>query len=63
MLAEGLALIHERGIRGRDVTPVLLGYFHTATARASLSTNIALVRSNAELAARVAVELRSLRSR
>lgn len=63
VLAEGLALIHERGIRGRDVTPVLLGYFHTATARASLSTNIALVRSNAELAARVAVELRSLRSR
>jgi pseudouridine-5'-phosphate glycosidase len=61
VLAEGLALVRERGIRGRDVTPALLEHFHTATERASLSCNIALVKSNAELAARVAVELRARR--
>lgn len=63
VLAEGLALVAERGIRGRDVTPALLEYFHSATARASLSCNVALVKSNAELAARVAVELVGLRAR
>jgi pseudouridine-5'-phosphate glycosidase len=62
VLAEGLALVRERGIRGRDVTPTLLEHFHSATARASLSCNIALVKSNAGLAARVAVELRNRRA-
>ncbi|HTK62002.1 MAG TPA: pseudouridine-5'-phosphate glycosidase [Pseudonocardia sp.] len=61
VLAEGLALVRERGIRGRDVTPALLEHFHTATERASLSCNIALVKSNAALAAKVALELRARR--
>jgi len=61
VLAEGLELVRERGIRGRDVTPALLAHFHSATERASLSCNVALVKSNAELAARVAVELRARR--
>jgi pseudouridine-5'-phosphate glycosidase len=39
------------------VTPALLAHFHAATAHASLACNIALVTANAELAARVAVEL------
>ncbi|MHA6783614.1 pseudouridine-5'-phosphate glycosidase [Pseudonocardia saturnea] len=57
LLDEGLALIAERGITGKDVTPALLEHFHTASDGASLRTNLALVRANAELAARVAVAL------
>jgi pseudouridine-5'-phosphate glycosidase len=54
VLGEALALAEQRGVRGRDVTPMLLDYFHTATGGASLACNIALIRGNAELAARVA---------
>jgi pseudouridine-5'-phosphate glycosidase len=57
LLAEGLALIAGRGITGKDVTPALLEHFHTGSDGASLRTNLALVRANAELAARVAVAL------
>ncbi|MCK2253149.1 pseudouridine-5'-phosphate glycosidase [Crossiella sp. S99.1] len=57
LLAEGLALLAERKVQGKDVTPVLLAHFHQASAGVSLDANAALVRSNADLAARVAVEL------
>jgi pseudouridine-5'-phosphate glycosidase len=57
LLAEGLALVAARGVTGKDVTPALLAHFHAASGGASLVTNIALVRANAELAARVAVAL------
>lgn len=57
LLAEGLALLAERGITGKDVTPALLEHFHAGSGGASLATNLALVKANAELAARVAVEL------
>jgi pseudouridine-5'-phosphate glycosidase len=57
VLAEGLALVAARGVRGREVTPALLAHFHAATERASLTCNIALVTANVELAARVAVQL------
>jgi pseudouridylate synthase len=57
VLAEALALAERRGVRGRDLTPVLLDHFHTATAGASLGCNIALVRGNVALAAQVAAEL------
>jgi pseudouridine-5'-phosphate glycosidase len=57
LLAEGLALLAERGITGKDVTPALLEHFHAGSGGASLRTNLALVRANAELAARVAVEM------
>lgn len=55
LLAEGLALVAERGVTGKDVTPVLLEHFHTASDGASLRCNLALVRANARLAAEVAV--------
>jgi pseudouridine-5'-phosphate glycosidase len=55
LLAEGLDEVAARGVTGKDVTPVLLEHFHAASAGASLATNVALVRANAELAARVAV--------
>jgi pseudouridylate synthase len=57
LLAEGLALLAERGVTGKDVTPALLEHFHAGSGGASLHTNLALVRANAELAAQVAVEL------
>jgi len=44
-------------VRGKDVTPFLLDWFHRETAGASLATNVALVRSNARLAAEVAAQL------
>jgi pseudouridylate synthase len=61
LLAEGLALLTQRGVRGKDVTPALLDHFHAGSGGASLRTNLALVRANAELAAQVAVELAGLR--
>ncbi|HXV94642.1 MAG TPA: pseudouridine-5'-phosphate glycosidase [Pseudonocardia sp.] len=57
LLAEGLALLAGRGVGGKDVTPALLEHFHAGSGGASLRSNLALVRANAELAARVAVAL------
>lgn len=55
VLTEGLALVAQRGVRGKDVTPVLLEHFHRATDGASLATNVRLVLNNAKLAAEIAV--------
>lgn len=57
LLAEGSALVAERGISGKDVTPALLEHFHSGSGGASLRANLALVAANAALAAEVAVEL------
>ena len=61
LLAGGLALLAERGISGKDVTPALLEHFHAASAGASLAANEALVLANATLAAEVAVALATAR--
>ncbi|MEU8636352.1 pseudouridine-5'-phosphate glycosidase [Amycolatopsis sp. NPDC048633] len=57
LLAEGLALVAERGVHGADVTPVLLEHFHSASGGVSIDANEALVLNNAKLAAEVAVAL------
>ncbi|WP_253258453.1 pseudouridine-5'-phosphate glycosidase [Pseudonocardia sp. N23] len=57
LLAEGLAMVAERRIAGKDVTPALLEHFHSGSGGASLATNVALVEANAALAADVAVAL------
>ncbi|WP_290057996.1 pseudouridine-5'-phosphate glycosidase [Amycolatopsis solani] len=57
LLAEGLALVAERGVHGADVTPVLLEHFHTASDGVSIDANEALVLNNAKLATEVAVAL------
>jgi pseudouridylate synthase len=57
LLADGLELLRTRGVHGKNVTPVLLEHFHSASGGVSLDTNEALVMSNARLAAEVAVEL------
>jgi pseudouridylate synthase len=60
VLAEGLALVQRRRTRGKEITPMLLDHFHRATGGASLACNVALVRSNVTLAARVAGVLTGL---
>lgn len=54
-LRAGLDAAAAAGVRGKDVTPFLLEFFHRETAGASLAANVALVLSNARLAAAVAV--------
>jgi pseudouridine-5'-phosphate glycosidase len=54
VLESGLAAAEAAGVRGKDVTPFLLEHFHTATQGRSLAVNVALVRSNAVLAGRIA---------
>ena len=56
-LASGLAMLEAEGVTGKDVTPRLLEYFHTATHGLSLRVNVELVLANAELAGEVAVPL------
>jgi pseudouridine-5'-phosphate glycosidase len=54
VLAEALRAADAAGVRGKDVTPFLLDFFHRETHGASLAANIALVLSNARLAAEIA---------
>ena len=61
LLASGLAAVESNGIHGKDVTPYLLDWFHRESAGESLRANVALVRSNARLAAEVASAYADLR--
>lgn len=54
VLAACLAAAEAEGVRGKDVTPFLLDFFHRETRGASLAANVALVLSNARLAAEIA---------
>ena len=54
LLESGLAAADREGVHGKDVTPYLLDWFHRESQGASLRANVALVRSNARLAAEVA---------
>lgn len=61
LLAEGLTKVREQGVRGKDVTPVLLEHFHQASAGVSVIANEELVVANAALAAECAVALANAR--
>jgi pseudouridylate synthase len=54
LLESGLAAADRDGVHGKDVTPYLLDLFHRGSDGDSLRANVALVRSNARLAAEVA---------
>lgn len=54
-LAAALAAVD--GVHGKSVTPLLLEHFHAVTGGASVRANVALLKSNADLAARIAVAL------
>lgn len=56
-LETGLAAAVAAGVRGKDVTPFLLSWFHDRTEGASLAANVALVRANARLAAEIAAHV------
>jgi pseudouridine-5'-phosphate glycosidase len=55
LLHDGLAAAEANGVRGKEVTPFLLEFFHRESKGASLEANIRIVLHNAELAARIAV--------
>lgn len=57
LLDGGLRAAAAANVRGKDVTPFLLEYFHRESAGASLAANVALVLANARLAGEVAVEI------
>lgn len=50
----------QRGVKGKEITPFLLDRLKVLTEGRSLIANIALVKNNARLAARVAMELAKL---
>ncbi len=54
VIQQALAEAKEKGITGKQVTPFLLDRVKLLTAGKSLQTNIALVKHNAEVAARIA---------
>jgi pseudouridylate synthase len=54
LLETGLAAADRDGVHGKDVTPYLLDWFHRESQGRSLTANVALVRSNARLAAEIA---------
>ncbi|MFI0773876.1 pseudouridine-5'-phosphate glycosidase [Streptomyces sp. NPDC021212] len=55
IIEQALAEMTEAGIAGKDATPYLLGRIVELTNGESLRTNIALVRNNARLGARIAI--------
>ncbi|CAM4177915.1 pseudouridine-5'-phosphate glycosidase [Deinococcus marmoris] len=60
-IEQALSDMNALGLTGKDTTPYLLGRIVEITGGRSLETNIALVRHNAAVAARVAVEYAKLR--
>lgn len=54
-VAAALAELEAAGIEGREATPALLASVERATGGKSVATNIALLESNADVAARIAV--------
>jgi pseudouridine-5'-phosphate glycosidase len=55
LIDRALAECDARGVRGKDITPFLLGRIVELSGGASLETNIALVRHNARLGAALAL--------
>jgi pseudouridine-5'-phosphate glycosidase len=54
LLDRGLRAAERSGVRGKDVTPFLLDFFHRKTGGASLEANVRIVLGNARLAAEIA---------
>lgn len=57
LLRDGIAAANARNIRGKDVTPFLLDFFHRESHGASLDVNIDVVFNNARFAASIAAAL------
>lgn len=63
VIEAALADMDVQGISGKEATPFLLGRIVEMTGGASLTANIALVRNNAHLGARIACALRAIDAR
>ncbi|MFW8634640.1 pseudouridine-5'-phosphate glycosidase [Cribrihabitans pelagius] len=61
VIAQAQSEADAKGVAGKDVTPFLLQRIFELTEGRSLAANIALVRNNARLAAKIAQELNNLR--
>jgi pseudouridine-5'-phosphate glycosidase/pseudouridine kinase len=61
VIAEALEDAKRNGIRGKEITPFLLGRIGEITAGKSLETNVALIKNNARTAACIATELATLK--
>lgn len=61
IIEEALAEAKEKGIKGKDVTPFMLGKVKELTDGKSLVANIALVKHNAVVGAKIAVALNNAR--
>lgn len=57
VLEQAFAAANEAGVRGKAVTPFLLGFIVTASAGVSLEVNLDLARNNVRLAGRIATAL------
>ena len=55
VLRAGLTAAAQAGVRGKEVTPFLLEFFHRESGGASLTANIRIILRNAALAAQIAV--------
>ena len=55
-IQKALKTLKEKNITGKEVTPFLLKYIADHTKGESLETNIALIKHNAKIGARIAVE-------
>jgi pseudouridine-5'-phosphate glycosidase len=55
VLRSGLTAAAQAGVRGKEVTPFLLEFFHRESDGASLTANIRIILRNAALAAQIAV--------
>ena len=56
-LTEALSVAAERGVSGRELTPFLLAHMSWRSGGATLRANVALLESNARVAADIAVAL------
>ena len=61
VIAQAQAEADEQGVAGKAITPFLLQRIFEITKGRSLTANIALVRNNARLAARIAIALNKIR--
>jgi pseudouridine-5'-phosphate glycosidase len=57
LLKNGLAEAEANHITGKAVTPFLLEYFHRVSDGKSLDVNVDIIKSNSELAARIAIAI------
>ncbi len=55
LLNRGLAAAEANGVRGKEVTPFLLEFFHSESKGESLRVNIEIIKANSLLAAQIAI--------